>query len=240
MTLCAAWRESLPSGDERVVIATDSRITGGYRYDFGTKLMTFGRRDCALCWEGSTSYTYSFAVHAKSDIDWSDVLSSDKADVDPVCLRIVDVFNEIWAAAQGDKGSQFLDDPFSFLFAGYSSKRSKCMAWHIKRGAESRFSALELSLDEVTYIGSGRQAALKVREREPLASPYAVLQKVIADPSVDDVGGVSQAYVVSKNEAYPVGVIKSGERFLFGRKLASSGHHLKVVYVPEGQDIPFT
>src|SRR5579863_1409231 len=111
MTLCAVWRESLPSRDERVVIATDSRITGGYRYDFGTKLITFGRGDCALCREGSTSYTYSFAVHAKSDIDWSDVLSSDKADVDSVCLRIVDVFNEIWAAARADKGSQFLDDP---------------------------------------------------------------------------------------------------------------------------------
>jgi|ERR1700733_1104605 hypothetical protein len=69
-------------------MACDSLISGGYRYPFGTKLMLFARKDCALAWEGGTSYTYSFAVHAKTDIDWSDKLSQD-ADIDAICRRFV-------------------------------------------------------------------------------------------------------------------------------------------------------
>jgi hypothetical protein len=214
------------------------RITGGYRYDFGTKLIVFGREDCALCWEGATSYTYSFAVHAKSDIDWSDVLSRNGSDIDAVCRRVVLVFNEMWMAALRDKDSMFLREPFSFLFGGYSSRRSKCMAWHIERTSNDKFSASELSLDRATYIGSGKEAALEVCNSDPATSPYSVLRQVINDPTIDDVGGVPQAYVIGKDSAYPVGTIQGGERFVFGRRVLSSGHSDKVHYVPEGEDIP--
>ncbi len=237
MTLCVLWRDVLPSGEDRVVIACDSRITGGYRYDFGTKLMVFAREDCAICWEGSTSYTYSFAVHAKSDIDWSDVLSDRNTDVDAVCKRIVSVFNLMWDGALKDKGSQCRDEEFSFLFAGYSTKRAKCMAWHITRGSQSTFSPVELNLKKPMYVGSGTNAARNVHSHDPQASPYAVLRQVIEDTAVDDVGGVPQAYAIDSSGGQAIGVIKSGERFLFGRQVASSGHHQKVLYVPYEQDI---
>jgi hypothetical protein len=93
-----------------------------------------------------TSYTYSFAVHAKTDIDWSDKLSS-VADIDAVCRRIVVVFNEMWSAAMRDEGNQLRYEPFSFLFGGYTTMLLRCRAWHIVRDSEGVFSARELSLD---------------------------------------------------------------------------------------------
>lgn len=40
MTLCAAWITEEKSGS-RLILATDSVITGGYTYPYGTKLMVF-------------------------------------------------------------------------------------------------------------------------------------------------------------------------------------------------------
>lgn len=237
MTLCVVWKDLLPDASDRLVMACDSLITGGYRYPFGTKLMLFERKDCALAWEGGTSYTYSFAVHAKTDIDWSDKLSSD-ADIDAVCRRIVAVFNEMWSAAMRDKGNQLRDESFSFLFGGYSARLFRCKAWHILRNPDDVFSARELSLDRPTFIGSGQPAAQELLDQNLNATPYAVLRHVIDDPAIGDVGGVPQAYVMSSRGGYPVGTLKNDERYAFGRRVLSSGHRNLIRYVPYGKEIP--
>jgi hypothetical protein len=152
-------------------------------------------------------------------------------------MRIVSVFNVMWDGALKDKGSQYREEKFSFLFAGYSTKRAKCMAWHIRRDSQSNFSPLELNLEKPTYAGSGASAAMNVQSLNPQASPYAVLRQVIEDTAVDDVGGVPQAYAIGKSGGQAIGVIKGGDRFLFGRQMASSGHHQRVLYVPYEEEI---
>jgi hypothetical protein len=237
VTLCAVWKDELPNAGERLVFACDSLITGAYRYPFGTKLILFDRRDCALAWEGGTSYTYSFAVHAKTDIDWSDKLSG-HAGIDAVCRRIVVVFNEMWAAAMRDKDNMLRDEEFSFLFGGYAKKVARCRAWHIARESGGLFSATELSLNEPTFIGSGAPAAREVLSRNPHNTPYSVLRQLIDDSSEYAVGGVPQAYVMSSSSCYPVGTVKNGERYVFGRRVLSSGHHEHIRYVSYGEEIP--
>jgi hypothetical protein len=237
VTLCVIWRDLLPNASDRLVIACDSLISGGYRYPFGTKLSLFERKDCALAWEGSTSYTYSFAFHAKTDIDWSDQLSHE-ADIDAICRRMVVIFNEMWSAAMRTKDNMYRDEQFSFLFGGYTERLSRHRAWHITKDEEGVFSARELGLEHPTFVGSGQQAAQAILDRAPETTPYSVLRQVIDDPNSDDVGGVPQAYVITSTDRYPIGTVKDGERYVFGRRVMSSGHRAKIQYVPYGREIP--
>lgn len=234
MTLCAVWADDR-NEEQRVILACDSLITGGFRYEFGTKLTVFSRADCALCWEGSTSYTYSFAMHAKSDIDWSDNLITKRTDIDSVLQRIKTVFNEMWMAVLADTSSRCKEEEFSFLFAGYSSRRKKPMAWHLTRKDRS-IIADQLDLSTPTYIGSGASKAQNIQS-QGLNNPYSVLLKVIESKAVEDVGGAPQAFEMGEHGGTAIGFLKGNERFLFGRKISSSGHNDRIRYISCAEEI---
>jgi len=88
-------------------------------------------------------------VHAKSDVDWSDVLSSHDADLVGVAHRVRDIFNHIWAAALKDQRSQLKGEEFSFVFGAYSSYRQQVMAWRLARSADrSEIIATPLNLNQ--------------------------------------------------------------------------------------------
>ena len=231
MTLCVAWIKKIKQHNQ-LVIATDSLITGGYRYPHGTKLMTFGRNDCALCWEGDTSFTYSFAENAKTDVELSDHLCTGETPLVAVVRRITKVFNQLWQANLVDKGSAFHDARLSFFFGGYCPVFQKPVLWHIRQqGDDGSFKPCYRELRQPLFTGSGRYIAREIYRSNPGLTPYQVLAQVIEDGNVQDVGGVPQLVTVNHNGLEIIGIIKDRERYLFGRNLGSTGHSAKIRYV---------
>ncbi|MCB0194739.1 MAG: hypothetical protein KDJ65_22495 [Anaerolineae bacterium] len=237
MTLCAAWLKECERGS-RLVLATDSLITGGYTYPYGTKLIVFSRNDCALCWEGDTSFTYSFAENARVDVEFSDHLCTQETPLIAVVRRITKVFNQLWRANLEDKGSVFHRARLSFFFGGYCPVYKKVVLWHIHQvGKEGYFRTQFRHLRQPVFIGSGRDLARKKLRSGSSLSPYQALVQVLEDTTVLDVGGIPQIVVIDNAGAEIIGVIKDGERYLFGRKLDSRGHQAKIRYIAYDNDV---
>lgn len=57
MTVAVAWIRKLKSVEE-LIIASDSRLCGGYRWDCCPKILTLPRNDTAICFAGDTGYAY--------------------------------------------------------------------------------------------------------------------------------------------------------------------------------------
>lgn len=217
------------------MLATDSMITGGLNYPHGTKLLAFDRGDCGLCWEGSTWFTYSFTENARVDINFSDSLSASEKPLFVVKDRITKIFNQLWQANLNDEDSRFKDEELGFLFGGFCPHYKQIDLWHIRQDKQLQNFTAERrtpSKNKPCFIGSGRTHARAILEKEPALSPYQVLLKVIEDGSVRDVGGVPQLLSISCSGLEVIGVKKQDERYLFGRKLASTGHKTKVRYIP--------
>lgn len=236
MTLCVAWKHQTSSG-EQLVIATDSLITGGLRYPHGTKLRAFDRDDCALCWEGSTSFTYSFSENAYVDVEFSDRLSTRASSLSAVAERITKVFNELWQANLSDASSWFKKDRLSFIFGGYCPRYEEIQCWHIKQDKRlAQFDCQRRRLTKPCFIGSGGDYARKIFESQPDISPYQVLRAVIEDSNTPDVGGIPQLVTIDQTGLEVIGIVKNDERYLFGRKLGSTGHKTKVRYLSYEND----
>lgn len=233
MTLCVAWRRRVDSEDQ-LILATDSMITGGFEYPHGTKLLVFSRGDCGLCWEGSTAFTYSFAENARVDIDFSDSLAASDKPLFIVAERITKVVNSLWRANLNDPSSMFKNEELSFLFGGYCPRYKELQFWHIRQNEQlERFSAerRRLSIGKPCFIGSGRSHARAIFDNEPELSPYQALLRVIEDSNIRDVGGIPQLVTIDRTGVEVIGVVKDGERYLFGRNLNSTGHKTKVRYI---------
>lgn len=231
MTLCVAWIKEYESGSG-LVLATDSMITGGYTYPYGTKLMVFSRNDCALCWEGDTSFTYSFTENARVDVEFSDHLCTQETPLVAVVRRITKVFNQLWGANLQDKNSVFHNAQLSFFFGGYCPSFKKVVLWHIRQyGREGYFKAQFRDLHQPLFAGSGRERAREILHSGSGISPYRVLLQLLEDTSILDVGGIPQLVTIDGAGAEIIGVVKDGERYLFGRRLDSSGHRAKIRYV---------
>ena len=236
MTLCAAWTKEYDTGS-RLILATDSLITGGYTYPYGTKLMVFSRNDCALGWEGDTSFTYSFAENARVDVEFSDHLCTRETPLVAVARRITKVFNQLWKANLEDKDSVFHTARLSFVFGGYCPSFKKVVLWHIcQYGPEGYFKAQFSRLRQPLFTGSGSDLARAISGGSPGISPYRVLLQMLEDTAIPDVGGIPQIVTIDHNGAESVGVVKAGDRYLFGRRLDSRGHRAKIRYVPYHND----
>ena len=83
MTLCTAWiRQS--NNTEELVFATDSTLTGGEKWDNGIKLFELPRKDCLLCFAGSTFRAYPLILNLVSSIKFNSYLSKPETDITEV------------------------------------------------------------------------------------------------------------------------------------------------------------
>src|SRR6185437_7420039 len=61
MTLCIAWVRKLVRHEE-LVFTTDSRLRSFGEWDCGPKIMVFERTDCAICFQGDTTFAYPMMI----------------------------------------------------------------------------------------------------------------------------------------------------------------------------------
>jgi hypothetical protein len=91
MTLCVAWVRQADSNDE-LVFATDSAMTGGEKWNSGIKLFELPRKDCLLCFAGSTFRACPLIVHLISSIRFNTELQDPHTDIVEVLEYLSDLF----------------------------------------------------------------------------------------------------------------------------------------------------
>lgn len=92
MTLCTAYIRQV-NDTEELVFATDSCLTGGEKWKHGIKLFELPRKDCLLCFAGSTIRACPLVLNLISSIHLDSYLQSPASKLDEVLLYLSDLFS---------------------------------------------------------------------------------------------------------------------------------------------------
>ena len=249
MTLCIAWIRQ--NGDEKeLVMATDSRLTGGESWDSGVKLFELPRQDCLLCFAGGTARAYPLILNTISAIKFDHQLTNQHTDIHDVLEYLVELFTRLVGEIQDVAGE--LDDvraEAEFLFGGWSWKAQEFGIWRLYYNRElEAFTHESINQDDArvfTFLGNDgdseetqrlvdtAQQLLEERLRDAdklLAGlldmePLQVLTEIARDPNnFRSVGGAIQlAKVYQSGASEFFGVMwpaSSGQPTFLGRELS--------------------
>lgn len=241
MTLTLAWLRT-ETGYEELVVASDSRLRGGYAWDAAPKLMVLPRSDSFIAFAGATDVAYPLMIQAVNTVSaWSGALSR-RQPLDELKGHLLRVFDRMLEELSETVASRHTEA--LFIFGGYSWKAKRFQVWTlyfdpgIKRftfrpaspwsgGNEEKM--LALVGDEVDEAKTRLERIL--RDREKLAGggfdmePLEVLVDMIRDRGLPTIGGVPQVLKVYQSmNTVPfvvpwVGPSGSPIRTLFGRPL---------------------
>jgi hypothetical protein len=125
MTLCISWIRKLNNHDE-LLIATDSRLRSFGSWNCGPKILTFPRTDCAICFEGDTSFAYPMMIQLQSAVANYPKANNRSQDLFDFKGHILKVLNDMLRY----KSDYEIPDT-SFLFGGYSWKKNKFALWQL-------------------------------------------------------------------------------------------------------------
>lgn len=94
MTLCVAYIRQVNETEE-LVFATDSCLTGGEKWKHGIKLFRIPKRDCLLCFAGSTARAYPLVLNLVSSIHLDKYLQSPEASLQDVLEYLSGLFTDL-------------------------------------------------------------------------------------------------------------------------------------------------
>ncbi len=131
MTLCIAWIRQKGETEE-LVFATDSCLTGGEKWNTGIKLFELPRKDCLLCFAGSTFRAYPLILNLVASIKFDKRLSSQRTDVKEILDYLTELFSDLCADIKEGVGDiHELRAEAEFLFGGWSWKWQKFCIWKL-------------------------------------------------------------------------------------------------------------
>lgn len=228
MTLCTAWIRQV--GDtEELIFATDSCLTGGEKWKHGIKLFELPRKDCLLCFAGSTLRAYPLVLNTISSIQFDKYLQSTAASLDEVLDFLCELFSKLVnTVAEVDK-SRIHDERGSaeFLFGGWDWRLGKFRVWKLFYTPDVEgFISKELTDDSTqtifyTFIGNARMDVLKEAKDRLIKilsdderfgkkldmEPLMVLSSISLDPSIREVDGslqIAKIYKSSRAEFFGI------------------------------------
>lgn len=233
MTLCIVWRDG-----QNIKFCSDSRLSFGCvtTSDFGIKIVRMpfrifspndesGKRDLivtgdlGLCFAGS-------AIGALMTKDALSELVSNLQAVpgfhDTGMDGIADFVKRGFEAVSKEVSSaMFEKGQTKIVFAGYCECQKRLRAFSMERDRDNQFSFEEILKDCAGHeiFGSGSAAAIKLLGGDPMSEKVAIriLQSVIDDDNVKDVGGNIQYGRFNGKEFQPYGVARIGDTVHYWR-----------------------
>ncbi|MBE2197263.1 MAG: hypothetical protein IAE79_01555 [Anaerolinea sp.] len=129
MTLCVAWIRQVGQ-EKELVMATDSRLTGGESWDSGVKLFELPRHDCLLCFAGGTARAYPLILNSISSIKFDSTLANSHTDIHDVLDSLLDLFTALVKDIRepADDINKMRAEA-QFLFGGWSWKKQQFCVW---------------------------------------------------------------------------------------------------------------
>lgn len=177
MTLVAAWvRNRKPNLTAELIVASDSRVTGGLMWDFAPKVFPVSRGDTVLAFAGETHYAYPLVMQIRSSIDQYAQSANRATDISELVNHIIGILNLMILNISDtpyDK-QEFLGNICKILIAGYSWK-NKCFVIY-------RMDYNKVSNQFVAHrVGGKNKTFCFVGDREKEA--HASLQRSLQDKS---------------------------------------------------------
>ena len=132
MTLSIAWVRKIKDYQE-LVIATDSRLRGGYTWDCCPKIIILPRSDSVICFAGRTEYAYPLMLQMRLAIEMYPKSRNRAMDIHKMKGHTLNIFNSMRDLISDlPKGMIELEDPETFfLLGGYSWKRKSFEVWFL-------------------------------------------------------------------------------------------------------------
>lgn len=121
MTLCTAFIRQVQDTEE-LVFATDSCLTGGEKWKHGIKLFKLPKRDCLLCFAGSTGRAYPLVLNLVSSIHLDTYLQSPNSNLEDVLEYLSNLFTDLITKIISEIAGENIHELRSgvnFLFGGW-------------------------------------------------------------------------------------------------------------------------
>lgn len=133
MTLGIIWVRKVGKRTRELIVASDSRLSGGQRWDANPKIMLLPRSDCVLSFAGSTNDAYPLMLQAWNSINMFDPARSRSLDIHDLKGRLVRVFNHSRKFISGlPRGQKKPDKPEAiFALSGFSWKTKQFLIWKL-------------------------------------------------------------------------------------------------------------
>ena len=215
MTVCAAWVRRIGPYEE-LLVASDSRLSGGRTIDYCPKLLILPRLDCAVCFAGSTDLAYPLMLQLSLATEAHPPSVKRVLDLKPFVTHAVKVFNSMAGAIRTPVA--LLKDPdVSFILGGYSWKRKKFEIYTIRYSPrqecfiEKRMNTRPNAMGQVVFGGDVKKEAEKrfyhlmqtrypdPRQRKLDMEPFEVIRDMLREAGPNDtIGGAPQLAKVNQ------------------------------------------
>jgi hypothetical protein len=247
MTLGIAWVRSIGHIRE-LIVASDSRLSGGQFWDASPKIMLLPRSDCVISFAGDTNDAYPLMLQAYNAIMMFPAAVNRSLDVAAIKGHLIRVFNHSRLFISHPPRGQEISTPPDALFmlSGYSWRQKRFRIWtlhydpHIERftfRAASSWTGEGQEQKIIAFVGDGeavteakRLLIEKLRATDRLVTgglnmePLEVLRDIIRSELFPSVGGSPQLVKIYEHmNAVPLGVYwpdrQGGQVTLLGRPL---------------------
>lgn len=247
MTLGMAWVRNLGTIRE-LVIASDSRLSGGKHWDAGPKILLLPRSDAVISFAGDTNDAYPLMLQVYNAILMHGPALERSMDLPELKGHLIRVINKARSSVtnlpRGHTGPTIADA--SFMLSGYSWRKKRFRVWtlhHQKKPAGFTFrptspwrgqDGLEKEIafvgdDEVVKVAKEELVRL-LRTKGKLTDggldmePFEVLRDLLRSNAHPEIGGAPQLVKIYEHmNAHPFPIYwpnrKSGELTILGRPL---------------------
>jgi hypothetical protein len=216
MTISLAWIRKVGKVEE-LVLASDSRLSFGCRWDCCPKVLALPRGDAVMCFAGNTMYAYPVMIQAVAAVSQHPRLLSRGMDIEELKSHLLRVLNGMVSLIHDlPTGGENTPDT-TFLLGGWSWKNSKFKVWLLHYDASSKNFAFRptgrwtgLNTEKVLAFTGDYAAEYKdrlialLRKKRKLQGggfdmePLEVLRDMLREPSFHLIGGAPQVMKVYK------------------------------------------
>jgi hypothetical protein len=216
MTISLAWVRKVGAVKE-LVLASDSRLSFGCKWDCCPKILALPRGDAALCFAGNTMYAYPVMIQAIAAVSQHPKLLSRGMDLDDLKSHLLRVLNGMVSLIHDLPKDVDNTPDTTFLLGGWSWKNSKFKVWLLHYDASLKKFTFRpagrwtgLNTDKVLSFTGDYSAEYKgrlislLRERKKLQGggfdmePLEVLRDMLREPAFHLIGGAPQMMKVYK------------------------------------------
>ena len=242
MTISLAWVRRVKTVKE-LVVASDSRLSFGCRWDCCPKVIALPRGDAVLCFAGDTAYAYPVMLQAISAVAQHPRLLSRGMDLGDFKGHLLRILNSMVSLVHDLPVGAANEPDTTFLFGGWSWKYGQFKVWLLHYDGHLRKFTFRpanrwtgLNKEKLLAFTGDYGAQYKKRligllqKKGKLESggfdmePLEVLRDMLRDGSFDLIGGAPQVMKVYKySSCQPYAVFwpdkAAGKVNLLGRPL---------------------
>lgn len=214
MTITVAWVRKVETIQE-LVVASDSRLSFGGRWDCCPKIIALPRNDAVLCFAGDTMYAYPVMLQAAAAVSQHARLRSRGMDLHHLKGHLLRILNGMVSLVHDLPKGIDTSPETTFLLGGWSSKKGEFKVWllhfdpKIKRFTFRPTSPWKGSNAKKVFAFTGDyEEDYKARLVSLLRSkgklegggfdmePLEVLRDMLRDGTYDKIGGAPQVMKV--------------------------------------------